>query len=112
MAKSQEELRAKLIRQAEAAIDDLLKDERLHEGMTLSEIEQVVGRPGSKFRQGVLEEIMAIQQSRPTCCPRCGGKLYNKGKRRKGVVTIRGETAVERVYYQCQACGKGYFPPG
>jgi hypothetical protein len=37
--------------------------------------------------------------------------LRNKGKRKKWVLTLRGETDVERNYYHCETCRKGYFPP-
>lgn len=112
MPSGREALRAKLLARAEAAIDAMLQDERLHEKMTLSEIEQVIGGSEAEFRQAALEEIIAMQQDTPNRCPLCGGQLENKGKRRKQVVSLRGETRIERTYYQCQACGRGYFPPG
>jgi YgiT-type zinc finger domain-containing protein len=112
MSSSRDELKAKLLAKAEAAIDKLLQDERLDERMTMSEIEQVIGPPEAAFRQAALEAIIALQQPRPTTCPLCGGKLEHKGKRTRQVVTVRGETRLERTYYQCQGCGQGYFPPG
>ena len=112
MPSSREELKATWLARAEVAIDKLLQDERLHEKMTLSEIEQVVGGSEADFRQAALEEIIAMQQETPTTCPLCGGSLTNKGKRHKHVVSLRGETTIERTYYQCQQCGRGYFPPG
>jgi uncharacterized protein with PIN domain len=111
MPNNREEMKAKLLARAEAAIDDLLKDERLHEEMSLTEIEQLVGQPEADFRQAALEEIIAIQQESSKSCPMCGGKLRNKGKRSKQMVTLRGETEIERTYYQCENCHKGYFPP-
>lgn len=111
MPTSRAELKAKLLARAEAAIDAMLGNERLHEKMTLSEIEQVVGQSEVDFRQAALEEIIAHQQATPTTCPLCGGKLENKGKRQRQVVSLRGETPIERTYYQCQSCGQGYFPP-
>jgi uncharacterized protein with PIN domain len=107
-----EKLKAKLLARAEAAIDALLTDERLQEQMTFSEIEQVVGVSEADFRQAALEEIIALQQETPSPCPLCGGQLENKGKRRKQVVSLRGETTIARTYYQCQQCRQGYFPPG
>jgi YgiT-type zinc finger domain-containing protein len=112
MPTDREELKVKLLARAEATIDELLKDKRLHEKMTMSEIEQVVGQSEADFRQAALEEIIALQQETATRCPMCGGRLENKGKRRKQVVSLRGATQIERTYYQCQACGRGYFPPG
>jgi YgiT-type zinc finger domain-containing protein len=111
MSNAKEDLRSKLVVRAEAAIDKLLADERLNEQMTLSEIEALVGVSEVDFSQGALEEIMTIQHDCPTRCLVCEGKLRNKGKRKRRVVTLRGETVVERNYYQCEGCGKGYFPP-
>jgi hypothetical protein len=112
MANSREELKAKLLARAEAAIDEMQQDKRLHEKMTLSEIEQVVAGSEADFRQAALEEVIAIQQDTPSTCRLCGGKLENKGKRSKQVVSLRGETTIERTSYQCQQGGQGYFPPG
>jgi YgiT-type zinc finger domain-containing protein len=111
MPSSREELKAKLLARAEAVIDEMLQDEGLHEKMTLSEIEQLIGGSEADFRQAALEEIMAIQQDTPITCPLCGGQLENTGQRSKQVVSLRGETRIEQAYYQCQQCGQGYFPP-
>lgn len=111
MSAEKAELRAKLLAQAEAAIDRMLSDERLNETMTLSDIEAVIGVSEADFRQRVLEEIISLQEDNPSACALCGGSLRNKGKRKKRVVTLRGETDIERNYYQCETCSKGYFPP-
>jgi uncharacterized protein with PIN domain len=111
MSTNQENLKARLLAKAEATIDDMLQDDRLHEKMTLSQIEQLIGVSETEFRQAALEEIIALQQEKPTTCPMCGGKLENKGKRRKQIVSLRGETEIQRTYYQCQCCNRGYFPP-
>lgn len=111
MSTSREVLKANLLARVEAAIDTMLQDERLRENMTLSEIEQVIGGSEADFRQAALEEIIAMQQDIPNHCPRCGGQLENKGKRSKQVISLRGETTIERTYYQCQQCGHGYFSP-
>ena len=112
MSNTQAELKARLLARVEATIDRLLADERLSETMKLSEIEAVIGVSAADFRQGVLAELVADQQATATTCPDCGGALHNKGHRRKRVVTLRGEVDIERTYYQCRACGRGYFPPG
>jgi uncharacterized protein with PIN domain len=79
--------------------------------MTLSEIEDVIGDLENDFRQRVLREVMDEQEEQAMTCPDCGGQLRNKGKHSKRLVTMRGETDIERNYYQCEACGKGIFPP-
>ena len=111
MPNKKDDLKAKLLAKAEASINKMLSDERVSEKMTLTEIEDVIGELEMDFRERVLDEVMGEQQSKTGSCPECGGKLRNKGKRRKRLVTLRGETEVERTYYQCEACGKGIFPP-
>lgn len=112
MSTHRDNLKAKLLAQAEAAIDRMLSDERLNEHMTLSDIEAVIGVSEADFRQRALEEIMGMQQDSAKTCPVCGSPLRHKGKRKKRVVTVRGEADVERNYYHCETCRKGYFPPG
>jgi uncharacterized protein with PIN domain len=80
--------------------------------MTMSEIEAVIGASEGDFRQRALEEIIATQQENAKTCPQCGNGLRNKGKRKRWVVTLRGESEIERTYYHCETCQKGYFPPG
>lgn len=111
MSTNRDELKAKLLAQAEAAIDKMLLDERLGAQMTLSEIEAVVGESEADFRQRALEEIIALQQESTKTCPQCGSQLRNKGKRKKQVVTLRGESEIERTYYHCETCKRGFFPP-
>jgi len=105
------ELKAKLLAEAEASIEKMLSDERVSQKMTLTEIEDVIGDLEIDFRQRVLNEVVGEQQTETRLCPDCGGKLRNKGRRSKRLVTLRGETEIERTYYQCEDCGKGIFPP-
>ncbi|HEX2908634.1 MAG TPA: hypothetical protein VHO69_17310 [Phototrophicaceae bacterium] len=105
-------LKARLMAKAEAAIDKMLADERVGEAMTMSSIEAVVGKSESDFRQAALEEIVGMQKSSTKTCPMGGTTLLNKGKQRRQVVSLRGEVTLERTYYECSGCRKGYFPPG
>lgn len=111
MPNKKDELKAKLLAEAEASIDQMLSDERMSAKMSLSEIEDVIGSLEMDFRQRVLREVMGEQENQVTKCPDCGGKLRNKGKYSKRLVTLRGETELERHYYRCDTCGKGIFPP-
>lgn len=112
MPTKKDELKAKLLAEAEAALEKMLSDERMSKRMTITEIEDVIGDLESDFRQRVVREVMGEQEEQPMNCPDCGSNLRNKGERSKRLVTLRGETDVERNYYQCQACGKGVFPLG
>lgn len=111
MSNPKDELKARLLAEAEASIERMLADKRMGQQMTISEIEDVIGDLEMNFRQRVLGEVMGEQETQTLSCPECGGKLRNKGQRTKQVVTLRGETSVKRNYYQCEACGQGIFPP-
>ena len=111
MSNKKDELKAKLLAEAEASIDKMLSDKRVSDQMTMTEIEGVIGDLEMDFRQRVLKDMIGEQEIDATSCPDCGGKFRNKGTRSKRLVTLRGETEIERPYYQCEACGKGIFPP-
>lgn len=40
----------------------------------------------------------------------CGGQARYAGKRSKKIVTMLGEVVLERPYYHCARCGKGFAP--
>lgn len=111
MGLKREELKSKLMAKAEVVIDKMLDDEQMNEEMTLSAIEAVIGKGERDFQQAALEEIIAMQKATAKTCPLCGEVLRNKGKQRRQVVSKRGETVLERPYYECPTCRRGYFPP-
>ena len=45
-------------------------------------------------------------------CPDCGGEMIYKGRPKRDVSHLEGETAIERAYYYCVHCERGLFPPG
>ena len=113
MPPKEETLEAKLLAQAEEAIEAMLNSPEVHPEMTLSEMERAVSALGGHLEQQIMQELVNTSQGQGTkLCPECGGKLRNKGKRPKRVETVRGEIEVERDYYTCVECGTGYFPPG
>ena len=113
---SQDELKARLMAEAEAAIDKILANKPAGEDITLSEIEQLALSGGKEFREAVLGNLVEEGQASPAKeainCPECGATMHYKGKRTKPVVTEAGEVRVERDYYYCAACKQGVFPPG
>lgn len=112
MPSKEEVLKAKLMAKAEAAIEEMLKNETFSEQMTLSEIEAVITEAQKEMGEGLLNEILEVQElAQKPVCPSCGGRLRKKGKRRKQVLTVHGESQIEREYYQCLNCGAGIFPP-
>ena len=45
-------------------------------------------------------------------CVECGEEMRYKGKGRREVEHLEGETELERAYYYCARCESGLFPPG
>jgi hypothetical protein len=113
---NQDELKARLMAEAEATIDKILANKPVGEDITLSEIEQLAMSGGKAFREAVLgnlvEEGQAGRAKEAVNCPQCGASMHYKGKRTKPLVTEAGEVRVERDYYYCAACKQGVFPPG
>ena len=113
MPESCDELEAGLLEQARIAIRKLLEQKDGRRDLTMTEMEDMVGELEVELRQAVRQQLVEDSQTQDQdLCSECGGKLRNKGKRKRRVVTVRGEVEVERDYYVCTGCGAGYFPPG
>ena len=44
-------------------------------------------------------------------CPLCAGKLKSRGKHKRKLETMAGEFTLERPYFYCANCKKGFCPP-
>ena len=74
MSNKRDELKAKLLAEAEASIEKMLADKRVSDQMTMTEIEAVIGDLEMDFRQRVLKDMIGEQEIDATSCPDCGGK--------------------------------------
>jgi ribosomal protein L37AE/L43A len=111
-----EELRARLLAEAEKAINDLLAEKPADNKMTLTDIERLVGRMGQQVQANVLKELGRVSHEahgvEAPVCERCGSRMQRRGRRPRQVVTEVGEMTLERAYYVCPGCGASLFPPG
>jgi phage/plasmid primase-like uncharacterized protein len=115
MPRSREELKARMMQDAEEMIDKLLDEKKRADEITLSEIEQAAVETGTSFQQAVVQHLVEDSQGETSdipICPGCGEKLKLKGHRKRRVETEAGEVELKRPYYYCQACRRGLFPPG
>jgi hypothetical protein len=113
MRSTSDDLEKRLEKRVQEALQKLLEQKAGRRDLSMSEMEDLVGDFEVEVRQSLLQEIVAdVQAEKRGLCEACGGRLRYKGKKPKHVVTLRGEVRVERDYYQCEGCGKGYFPPG
>jgi uncharacterized protein with PIN domain len=115
MPQSSEEAKAQLKREAEELIDKLWSEKKTADEISLSEIEQMAVKAGLRFREAVAQRLVEDSQERKVerpVCQECGARLKLKDYRTRRVETEAGEVEVRRAYYYCQACGRGFFPPG
>ena len=106
----EQELRAK----AEEAIRKLLDGLPDKAEITMSDMEALTGEMGHELMQGTIQSLSESQQAEPNevRCEQCNTPMHKRGKRKKQVITLRGEIEVERQYYVCPCCDAGTFPPG
>jgi hypothetical protein len=115
MPTKREKLEQELVEYAQHAIRKLLDDLPEANAITFSDMEKATGEMGQTITQQTLQRLVESQrQPLPdaVACPTCGERMYRRGKRKRRVVTTRGEVAIERQYYVCPNCGAGRFPPG
>ena len=111
-----EELRARLMVEAEAVINAMLADKPASNQMRLADIERWVLRTGQQVQERLLKEMAQASQEAQSgeapVCERCESRMQRRGRRPRQVITDVGEMTLERAYYVCPGCGAGLFPPG
>lgn len=116
MAKSREEMKAKLMKGAEGVIDELLD---WHIGTDKPNLSQVEGkvlelreRLSKQMSEAVIENQAAVCPVPGPACAGCGAEMRYKGLKENRVLSWVGELKMERGYYYCDQCRAGFFPPG
>ncbi len=115
MPTEREELEQQLLEQAHQAIRKLLDELPESHEITLSDTEKATGVMGQAIMQQSLQRLVEVKQrsgSNEVRCEHCQTRMSRRGKRKKRIVTVRGEVEVERPYYGCPQCGATRFPPG
>ena len=113
----QEALRRQFMTKAEAVFERALERGLAKEDIRLSEIEEIVNELKFELTGELVEDIIQVQaNSQPgpgPKCASCGGEMHYKGhKKRPGIQTSQGAIELERAYYYCEKCKRGFFPPG
>ena len=76
-------------------------DKRLLEMRARMIADTAMKSPSAEWEKGAVE-----------VCPKCGGELLKKGKKKRRLETQGGkEVELEREYGICLDCGYGLFPP-
>jgi hypothetical protein len=111
-----EELRARLLAEAEKVINDRLADKPATSQMRLEDIERWVLGTGQQVQARLLKELAQASQEAHSAevpvCEHCGSRMQRRGMRPRQVVTEVGEMTLERPYCVCPGCGARLFPPG
>ncbi len=115
MPQSKAVLKARMMRAAEALIDQMLTGKQPADKIMLGEIEQAAIQVGQGMQRAVVQELVTDSQaenSEVPVCPGCGQAMRLKGYRKRRVETEAGLAELERAYYYCADCRRGIFPPG
>ena len=116
MAKSREEMKAGLMKEAEAVIDELLDWHLEIEKPNLTQVEGKVlelrQRMSEQMSETVIENQEAVRPVPGPGCAGCGAEMRYKGMKENTVSSWVGELKLVRGYFYCAQCGTGLFPPG
>ena len=115
-ASARGEMKAVLMREAEAAIDDLLDWNEQAGQPTLTEIEEAILKLRKRMSEAMAVTVIEAQEaSQPVPgpdCPTCRREMHYKDRKGNTVESRVGTLPLERGYYYCEACRVGLFPPG
>ena len=113
MPSENDELKARLKAEAEAAIDRMMAERAKQERLTISDIERLARTVGQEVMAEISQRLTEeeSQQEWARDCPTCGQTMKDKGIKGRNLITETGEVWVERRYYYCEHCRSGIFPP-
>lgn len=114
MPPNRDELEQHLRAKAEEAIRTLLEVLPDKADLTMDDMEDLIGKMGQDMMRATMQGVSQHEQvdPAPVICQACRVQMHKRGKRKRHVVTKRGEIELERQYYVCPECGQGVFPPG
>jgi hypothetical protein len=116
MSPTRAELRAKLLAEAERAIDDLLDWTDQTPRPNLTQIEIAVLKLRRQLSEQAAQAVIEAQSAqRPVpgpLCPTCQRERHYKDTKAQTVESRVGQLRIVRGYYYCQTCQQSLFPPG
>lgn len=116
MRRSQAEMKAELMKQAEAIIDELIEWQAETEKPNFNQVEEKVlelrQRLSEEMTRVTVEGQAAVRPVPGPACPDCQREMRYKGMKDNTVSSWVGDVTFERGYYYCDHCRSGLFPPG
>lgn len=98
-------------------IEGLRKWREKHPQATMREIEKEIDQRMSEMRARLIADTVMRSagtgkgKEKKEVCPKCGGAVKKKGKKKRNLETNGGQAIeFEREYVTCQSCGHGFFP--
>lgn len=115
MRRTEAQIKAELMAEAEAAIEELVTWERAAGAPDLTTLEDKVlavrQRLGQRLLEVLIEDQAARQPAESPRCATCGTAMRYKGHKATAVESRVGGIRIERGYYYCAHCKSGLFPP-
>jgi uncharacterized protein with PIN domain len=116
MTRARELEKARLVRQAERLIEEMLDWQEATDRPDLTQIEGKILELRQRFGQELALYVIEAQQTkRPVPgpkCKQCGQEMSYKGQKEVTPRTWLDKVRYERGYYYCKRCGVGFFPSG
>ena len=116
MSPTRAELRAKLLAEAERAVDDLLDWTDQTPRPNLTQIETAVLKMRRQLSEQAAQAVIEAQGAqRPVSgplCPTCQREMHYKDTKAQTVESRVGQLRIVRGYYYCETCQQSLFPPG
>ncbi len=115
MKPNRAELKATLLKQAEANIEQFLDWLEASPAPTLTQIEDAVLHFRQEVGRAAAETAIQAQDTVTVApgphCPKCGREMCAKAQKTKRVTSRVGDVSVKRSHYYCPHCRQGLFPP-
>jgi hypothetical protein len=108
-------LKAHLLAEYALQLDGVLEQIEDDQRLNLNEIEEMALKVRQEVGQTLTQTLAGEesgQQAVEVVCRECQQVMRYKGRKRKWLKTRSGDVQIERPYYYCEQCHKGYFPPG
>ena len=111
-----EEIRGRLLAEAEKAIDKVLADRPTADKIRLRDIERLAVRAGAEVSAEVQktlgQEGSQRHSSQEQLCPVGSDRMQRRGQHARQVMTEAGTSRFERAYDVCPGCGHSFFRLG
>ncbi|MBI5849360.1 MAG: hypothetical protein HZB31_15685 [Nitrospirae bacterium] len=109
------ELKADLLAQAEATIDQFLDWVEKTERPNLTQIEETVLEFRRQIGQTLADTALQAQAAAHPVpgprCPTCEREMHFKDDKTKTITSRVSDLKLNRSYYYCSHCDQGLFPP-